>query len=237
MADDYAEDASDDPDEDIVRPDVMEDAADLLSKEEYITSLFDEVSKKYINNNTKEARDTLRDFASHNTELYEVIMYLFAETDDFSKDIQNYFDERSIEKLHTLREKFSGLQTELRLVHLEENSDQINPLTNYSVTSHQSSDSDGLIIEYSAKSGDVSLVHTKVSAPHIAYLAISLLNATNSGLENVAGGEFSIASRDMEDMRDAVADLEDQIEDLHDNIESISEEQIIETDEDDEEGL
>lgn len=199
----------DDPsDSEIERPEVMEETADLLSIEAQIRELFDDVTEEYVRGNPREGRKMLRKFARNNRNMWDVLTYIFGSNEGFKSDAKKYFDERTYNRILSLQDEFSKLTEEINVVEIEVSEDKKNPLTTYTTDTIQTTKSEEALIHYKAKSGDVNLVDTQVTFPHLMHFSRSVL----SGLNN----EFS--RTDVDDFSD------ENIEDLHEGVEEIREE-------------
>lgn len=219
-----SESGDSDVDAEINREDVMEDTAELLSIEDHIRELLEKSISKYTRGNKKEGRKILRDFGENNKEIFDSLVYIIQSNDDFFEDAESYFDEAALKRIHSFQDDYPKIADELFIVDLEVSDDRKNPLSTYSTEIMQSSKSEDILMEYRAKSGEIDLVNTRVTIPHMAFFSESILSGMIDVLNNIKG--YNISQEDIEEIREATETFEEDIAQMRELLDTIENEKI-----------
>lgn len=218
-------------DADLHNPEEVENVSQFISQISYIGSYFEDISQLYVRGESLKARNKLRDFAENQPGSFAVIAYTFGEDESFFEDVRQSFGEETLDDLRGFSNRFSGLRQEITLVYIESEYDQKNPLSSYRTSFHQTSSSEGLLVHYEATSGEVSLVDTKVTVPHVANLSRSFAESTATGIERVADGDFTISADQLDELHEAIEQTKSEIDRIEEALDELPEEQVIKTEE------
>lgn len=216
------------------RPEVMEGVSSLFAKEKYIRNLFEEVSASYVSGDSQEARESLRNFAEENRKLFQAIVFSMKESDQFFEDVEKQFGESGVERLLEINRDFQNIREEILITDLEVESDQRNPLSDYSNRFIQSSRSDQILVHFKADSYELDLVDTRVPLGHLAHLSRAIIESTGRGLERVVEENYQLESyEDVEDIMSAIDNINSITDTIESNLDELSEEDFSDPDQGD----
>ena len=212
-------DADDTSGLEVERPEVMESTADLLSIESQVRELFDDVTQQYLRGNPREEREMLRRFARNNRDIWDVLTYILGSNEDFKSDAQAYFDDRMYNRILSFQDEFSKLTDEISVVEIEVSEEKKNPLTTFTTDSLRTTKSEEALIQYKAKSGDINLVDTQVTFPHLLHFSKSILSGIND--EFSRAGTDHISDENIEEVYDGIREIKQDLTEMEDHLPDI----------------